>query len=91
MTTELASYAAAELPQYKITGTPKYSPWLLWLLAKVGVVTPFQDAMSTRKLPFSNAQLKEVLGVQPRPLAECVKDTATSMIEGGWVKPKPAV
>ena len=52
------------------------------------MVSPFQEAMSTRKYTFSNAELKAVLGVQPRALAEVVADTTKSMIEGGWVKPK---
>jgi len=88
LTTALADYAAVELPQYSFKGAAKYSEWLVWLLARLGVVAPFQEAMSTKKLPFSNAQLKAVLGVAPRTLGACVKDTAVSMIEGGWVKPK---
>jgi len=90
LTTELAVYGAAELPQYAFQGMAKYSAWLLWLLARVGMVTPFQEAMSTQRYAFSNAQLKAVLGVAPRPLGESVRDTAVSMIEGGWVKPKKA-
>ena len=88
LTTELATYAAQELPQYSFVGVGKYSEWLIWMLARVGVVSSFQEAMSTRKLPFSNSKLKAVLGVLPRSLGSSVKDTAVSMIEGGWVKPK---
>jgi len=88
LTTQLATLAAAELPQYSFVGTPKHSEWLVWLLARVGMATPFQEAMVVKRFIFSNSQLKEILGVRPRPLAETVKDTATSMIDHGWVKPK---
>lgn len=88
LTTELGTYAAGELPQYSIKAIPKYSEWLLWLLARVGIVTSFQEAMATRRFRFSNSQLKAVLKVQPRSLSTTVKDTASSMIDNGWVKPK---
>ena len=88
-TTDLATIAAARLPQYSLVGEPKYSDWFVWLLARVGVVSPYDEAMSTRKYAFANGRLKAVLGVHPRSLAESLQDTATSIIEGGWAKPKP--
>ena len=87
-TSELGAIAQAELPQYKLVGSPKYSAWTVWMLARVGVVTPFEEAMNARFFRFGNAPLKATLGVMPRPLATTVKDTVLSMIEGGWVKPK---
>ena len=36
------------MPQYRIGGRAKAGPWLLWLLARVGYVSPFQEARSPR-------------------------------------------
>ena len=41
-------------------------------------------------ITFSNARAKETLGVAFTPLATTVKDGMTSMVEGGWVKPRKA-
>ena len=85
-TLALGPIAQAALPQYALGSKPKVWSWALWLLAQVGYVTPFQYAVATRPIRLSNAKAKEALGVAPRPLAETVKQTAESMVAGGWVK-----
>jgi len=86
-TVQLGPIAQAELPEYKIGSPAKFGPWAVWLLARIGYVTPFQEAVMTRPMVLSNTRSKEVLGVEPYALRETVKDTALSMINGGWVKP----
>ena len=78
------------MPQYRIGGHARVGPWVLWLLARIGYVTPFQEAVATRKLLLSNAKAKQVLGLAPRPLRETVRATAQSMIDGGYVTPLAA-
>lgn len=90
-TTELAARAAPLFPQYRLAGTAKYGPWTLWLLARLRMVSPFQEAMATRTYPFSNARLKDAaagLGISPLSLDETVRDTVQSMVSNDWVKPK---
>lgn len=87
-TVGLAQIAQAALPQYVLSSSAKVGAWTVWLLARVGYVTPFQEAVATRAIAFSGVKAKEVLGVAPRPLSDTVKATAESMIDGGWVKPK---
>lgn len=89
-TLDLGPVAQRVLPQYVCAGRPAHSLWLLWLLARIGFVTAFQESQFSRKFFFSNARVKSVLGVQPRSLDETVKDAALAMIENGWVKPRPA-
>ena len=36
------------MPQYRIGGRARAGPWLLWLLARVGYVSAFQEAAATR-------------------------------------------
>ena len=55
-------YTQAELPQYRLGTQPRASPWLVWLLARVGYVSPFQEAVATRKLLMSNAKAKQARG-----------------------------
>ena len=62
--------------------------WLVWLLARLRIVSAFHEAMATRKYTFSNTKLKEELGVRPRTLDESIRDTLISMVEGGWVQAK---
>jgi len=87
-TMDLAPIAQAALPQYKMSTSAKVGPWAVWLLARIGYATVFQEAVATRAIAFSGAKAKEVLGVAPRPLRDTVKATAASMIDGGWVKSK---
>lgn len=90
-TLALAPIAQAELPQYRLApAAAKMGPWTLWLLARLRLVSRFQEAMCTRTYAFSNARLKAALGVAPRPLADTVRDTIVSMVDGGWVKPRPS-
>ena len=89
-TLDLGPVAQRVLPQYVCAGRPAHSLWLLWLLARIGFVTAFQESQFSRKFFFSNARVKSVLGVQPGSLDETVKDAALAMIENGWVKPRPA-
>ena len=89
-TLDLGPIAQRALPQYRIGGKAQYRPWLLWLLARLGFVSAFQESQVTRFFRFGNEQCKAVLGVAPRPLEETVEDAATAMISGGWVKPRNA-
>ena len=84
----LAPIAQTALPQYTLSSAAKVGPWTVWLLARVGYVSTFQEAIASRAIAFSGAKAKEVLGFSPRPLSETVKATAESMIDSGWVKPK---
>ena len=67
----------------------RYGGWT-WAGSLVGLVPQFAHAQFTRTYTFSNARLKAALGVSPRPLATTVRDSAQAMIDGGWVKPRPA-
>lgn len=90
LTTALAARAQSLMPQFRLAASAKYGPWALWLLARLTLVSPFQEAMATRKFSFSNARLKAELGVSPRPLDDTIRDTVESMVDGGFVKPKRA-
>jgi nucleoside-diphosphate-sugar epimerase len=89
-TVGLGPIAQEALPQYTISGIPTRAthPWAIWLLARLRLVSLYNEAMCTRKYVFSNARCKQLLGVVPRPLRETVKDTAESMVNNGFVKPK---
>ena len=87
-TLDLGPIAQRALPQYVCSSRASYSPWMIWLLARVGFVSAFQESQFSRKFQFSNAHVKATLGVHPRPLEETVRDAALAMIEGGWVKPR---
>lgn len=88
-TLALGPLLQAQLPQYKVGSAGKYGPWFIWLGAKVGLVSVFQESQFARKFVFSNAKLKEVLRVSPRPLPDTLREAAQKMIDEGWVKPKP--
>ena len=87
-TLDLGKLAQKALPQYDIGGRARNGPWVTWLLARIGYLTAFQESQCTRLFRFSNARCKAVLGVQPRPLEETVAESASAMVEGGWVKPR---
>jgi nucleoside-diphosphate-sugar epimerase len=89
-TLDLGPVAQRVLPDYTCGARPAHGPWLIWFLARLGFVSAFQESQFSRKYTFSNARLKAVLGVQPRPLEETVHDAALAMIANGWVKPRPA-
>eukprot|EP00301_Raphidiophrys_heterophryoidea_P018569 c3570_g1_i1.p1 GENE.c3570_g1_i1~~c3570_g1_i1.p1 ORF type:complete len:372 (-),score=109.96 c3570_g1_i1:134-1213(-) len=87
-TCDLAPIAQSLFPQYALTAVPSVG-WMGWVAAKwLGYVGEFQIAMVERTLPFSNEKARTVLGVQFRPLEETVRDTVTSMIDSGWIKPR---
>lgn len=89
-TLELGPIAQRVLPQYVCTGRPSYNGWVIWILARIGYVSPFHESQFSRKFSFSNARLKDTLGVHPRPLEDTVRDAAVAMVDGGWVKPRAA-
>ena len=89
-TLDLGPIAQRVLPQYACGGRASGSPWLVWLLARLGFVSSFPESQFSRKFTFSNARLKSLLGVQPRSVEETVKDAALAMIDNGWVKPRAA-
>lgn len=59
---------------------------LLWRV----FATDFQLAMMSTRFKFANARSKEELGVTYRPLEETLRDSVTSMVESGFVKPQLA-
>jgi nucleoside-diphosphate-sugar epimerase len=90
-TLELGPLAQASLPHLVVGGVPKYSPWQVWLLARLRLVGLFEESQFTRLFRFSNASLKETLGVHPRPLKQTVRETAEVMLQHGWAKAKARV
>ena len=48
LTLTLTPMPQAEMPQYRIGGRARAGPWLLWLLARVGYVSAFQEAAAAR-------------------------------------------
>ena len=89
-TLEIGPICQKSFPQYRVGGTARYGGWTMWAGSLVGLVPQFAHAQFTRTYTFSNARLKSALGVSPRPLATTVRDSAQAMIDGGWVKPRPA-
>ena len=89
-TLEIGPICQKSFPQYRVGGTARYGGWTMWAGSLVGLVPQFAHAQFTRTYTFSNARLKSALGVAPRPLAKTVRDSAQAMIDGGWVKPRPA-
>ena len=89
-TLDLGPIAQRALPQFVCGGRGGHGLWLIWLLARIRLVTAFQESQCTRLFTFSNARVKDVLGVQIRSLDETVRDAAIAMVDGGWVKPRAA-
>jgi len=95
-TTALGAVAARALPQYVTGSAPKMSAplfGLLSLLAQIPgigslVMSEFQRLASVTPINFSNAKAKQTLGMTFRPLDETLRDSAQSMVDGGYVKPK---
>eukprot|EP00931_Biecheleriopsis_adriatica_P091226 TRINITY_DN65123_c0_g1_i1.p1 TRINITY_DN65123_c0_g1~~TRINITY_DN65123_c0_g1_i1.p1 ORF type:complete len:358 (-),score=38.70 TRINITY_DN65123_c0_g1_i1:193-1266(-) len=95
-TTDLQAYSAKACPEFATTGVPKFSPMtlsVLSVLSKIPLVgsffmSEFQRLVFQCKIEFSNASAKDVLGLTFRPLEETVRDSARSMVDGGFVKPK---
>jgi len=95
-TTDLGPIAAAALPDYETRAVEKYPPWKFQLLRALSflpmvgplVMSDFERIVFERSVHFSNKRAKEILGMSFRPLEETVRDSAISMIDGGFVKPK---
>lgn len=66
-------------------------PQTLGALPIIGgyVLSDFQRNMMERTVRFSNEKAKEVLGINFMPLEEQVRVTISSMIDNGFVKPRP--
>ncbi|CAE8611564.1 unnamed protein product [Polarella glacialis] len=95
-TTDLGPIAEAGCPEYVTQATPKYSSFVFSCLGALSrlpllgplVMSEFQRRACQTQVNFSNSLAKEVLGLQFRPLEETVRDSARSMVEGGYVKAK---
>jgi len=81
-------------PQYQLTFVPSVGGLakvvlalpLLWRL----FATEFQLGMMTARFKFANSRSKEELGVAYRPLEDTLRDSVTSMVDTGYVKPRKA-
>jgi len=89
-TVDLGAIAAEQCPEYHMSAKPLYSGWYVWLAYKAGFLAEYPYAMMTKKYEFDNSSSKAVLGMSYRPIAETVKDTALSMIDGGYIKGRPS-
>lgn len=93
-TTDLGAIAGKACPEFATEGLPKYPTWMfaafsvLSFVPFVGsyVMSEFERRMARTPVAFSNARAKEVLGMSFRTLEETVRDSARSMVDGGYVK-----
>lgn len=94
---ELGAIAQRELPQYQLRTPPKYSPMIIWLLVILSyipvfgrfVLNPLERSALTWRERLNNEKAKRMLKLKFRPLSETCRDGVISIIEGGYVKPKP--
>lgn len=94
-TTDLGPIMEEACPEFLTEATPKYPGWKFHLysalsrlsLGSLGI-SEFQRLAFTVAVNFSNARAKQVLGLKFRPLSETLRDSAMSMVEGGYVKPE---
>ena len=102
-TLDLGPVARDACPQWRTDAVPAYSPSFVAVargvmavpavgpaLCALAGVTDFKLRAFEDRIPFANGRAKATLGVTFRPLAETVRDGLTSIVDGGWVKPRPA-
>jgi nucleoside-diphosphate-sugar epimerase len=90
--TDLVGPLQQLFPEYKIDAKtrPGYQIALAKFLFNFGLIlTPFQRHMLDRKYFFDNSRVRDVLGVEFRDFNETLRDSVVSMVDGGWVKPRP--
>eukprot|EP00933_Yihiella_yeosuensis_P036796 TRINITY_DN3059_c0_g1_i2.p1 TRINITY_DN3059_c0_g1~~TRINITY_DN3059_c0_g1_i2.p1 ORF type:complete len:358 (-),score=65.12 TRINITY_DN3059_c0_g1_i2:410-1483(-) len=95
-TVDLGPVAEEACPEYVTKAVAKYPTFTVTLLSALSriplvghlVMSEFQRLCLEQPIQFSNAAAQEVLGIKFRPLEETVRDSARSMVEGGYVKAK---
>ena len=85
-TMDLIPIAAQECPDYAMSGKAQHGNCGVWLGSKLGMVNEYQYCMFTKRFEFKNDHSKQVLGMDYRPMQETVRETALSMIDGGYIK-----
>eukprot|EP00667_Euglena_gracilis_P013791 EG_transcript_14232 len=88
---DLGPILQQQLPQYLLSPrfTASYKVSVLCAVSQLGfLLTPFQRHMLTKQFNFGNTPASQGLDIKFRGVEEMVRDTALSMVQAGWVKPK---
>lgn len=79
-------------PEYKINGVNRNGPLSRLLIQVPGiwraVTTEFRRAMFFQRFVVDNGRSKTELGLTYRPLEESLRDSVTSMVDTGYIKPR---
>lgn len=87
---ELAQHIARVCPEYRIK-TGRLPDAAMWLVALVDPRVTFATLrmLLGREARVDNRRSREVLGVEYRDLDETLRDTARSLVEQGFARPRP--
>mmetsp|Transcript_4420 Transcript_4420/g.15362 ORF Transcript_4420/g.15362 Transcript_4420/m.15362 type:complete len:362 (-) Transcript_4420:58-1143(-) len=97
--TALGAIAKAAVPEYRMKASPKHPMWLVTIMRILSLIpllgsliglSAFDYAVMTKKSHFDCSKVKKELRMVFTPLESTIKDSAVSMVEGGFVKAKKA-